>query len=165
MNEKYSLISSIAYVYLRLRGEQSHELYRLLSNWLSLPKVTLHFQKVEGFWTWSRRWSRPIQTPRSLSLTVARVAGNRQLSIEINGIVSLCHCVSLVVWTGLSERQIIVLLAEKCWDDFQTHHENISPNICKCLLFFDSSSLLPDEKRWGNIKTQTTKFLTMKREG
>ncbi len=30
-----------AYVYLRLRGEQSY--------WLLLPKVALHLHKVEGF--------------------------------------------------------------------------------------------------------------------
>ncbi len=36
----------------------------------------------------------------SLLLAVACVAGNRQLSIEMNGIVSLCHWESLVVWTG-----------------------------------------------------------------
>ncbi len=29
------------------------------------------------------------------------VANGRQLSTEMNGIVSLCCCVSLVVWTGL----------------------------------------------------------------
>ncbi len=34
-------------------------------------------------------------------VAIARVAGNRQLSIEMNGIVSLCRWVSLVVWTGL----------------------------------------------------------------
>ncbi len=43
----------------------------------------------------------PSGRQRSISLAVARVARNRQLSIEMNGIVSLCHCVSLVVWTGL----------------------------------------------------------------
>ncbi len=37
----------------------------------------------------------PSGRQRSLSLAVARVAGNRQLSIEMNGIVSLCRCVSL----------------------------------------------------------------------
>ncbi len=40
MNEKQSLIISIA-------GEQSHELNRLLSYWLLLPKVALHLHKVE----------------------------------------------------------------------------------------------------------------------
>ncbi len=89
---------SIEYVYLQLRGERSRELNRLLSYWLSLPKVALHLHKVEGFWTLSCRWTRPIQSP---TVAVARVAGNRQLSIEMNGIVSLCRWVSLVVWTGL----------------------------------------------------------------
>lgn len=32
------------YVYLQLRGERSHELYRLLSYWLLLLKVTLHLE-------------------------------------------------------------------------------------------------------------------------
>ncbi len=53
----------IEYVYLPLRGERSRELNRLLSYWLSLPKVALHLHKVEGFWTLSRRWTRPIQSP------------------------------------------------------------------------------------------------------
>ncbi len=43
----------------------------------------------------------PSVRQRLLMAAVALVAGNRQLSIEINGIVSLCRCVSLVVWTGL----------------------------------------------------------------
>ncbi len=34
----------------------------------------------------SERWTRPIRSP---TVVVARVAGNRQLSIEMNGIVSL----------------------------------------------------------------------------
>ncbi len=38
----------------------------------------------------------PSGRQRSLD-AVALVAGNRQLSIEMNGIVSLCRCVSLVV--------------------------------------------------------------------
>ncbi len=45
----------------------------------------------------------PSGRQRLLSLAVARVAGNRQLSIEMNGIVSLCRWVSLVVWTGLDK--------------------------------------------------------------
>ncbi|MGL6081039.1 MAG: hypothetical protein ACRC4N_00755 [Gammaproteobacteria bacterium] len=40
----------------------------------------------------SRR-TRPIRSP---TVAIARVAGNRQLSIEMNGIVSLCRRVSLV---------------------------------------------------------------------
>ncbi len=51
----------------------------------------------------------PSGRQRSLLLAVAHVAGNRQLSIEINGIVSLCRWVSLVVWTGLNG------LAGKCY--------------------------------------------------
>lgn len=35
------------------------------------------------------------------NITVPCVAGNWQLSIAMNGIVSLCRSVSLVVWTGL----------------------------------------------------------------
>ncbi len=63
MNEKQSLFFPIEYVYLPLRGERSLELNRLLSYWLSLPKVALHLHKVEGFWTLSRRWTRPIRSP------------------------------------------------------------------------------------------------------
>ncbi len=77
---------SIAYVYLRLRGKPSHELNRLLFYWLSLPKVALHLHTFEGLWTLSRRWTHPIQSP---TVAIARVAVNRQLSIEINGIASL----------------------------------------------------------------------------
>ncbi len=48
---------------------------------------------------------------RSLSLAVAPVAGSHQLSIDMNGIVSLCRWVSLVVWRGLKmEYQLIFLL-------------------------------------------------------
>ncbi len=60
---------SIAYVYLLLRGERSRELNRLLSYWLSLPKVALHLHKVEVFGTLSRRWTRPIRSP---TVTIAR---------------------------------------------------------------------------------------------
>ncbi len=40
MNEKQSLILSIA-------GEQSHELNRLLSYWLLLPKIALHLHNLK----------------------------------------------------------------------------------------------------------------------
>ncbi len=46
------------------------------------------------------RWTRPIWSP---TVAIARVAGNHQLSIEMNGIVTLCRCMSLVVWTGVNE--------------------------------------------------------------
>ncbi len=76
-------------VYLLLRGERSRELNRLLSYWLSLPKVALHLHNVKGLWTLSHHWTRPI---RSLLLSVAHVTGNRQLFIEMN---------EIVVWMGL----------------------------------------------------------------
>ncbi len=63
------LFIPIAYVYLRLRGERSHELNRLLFYWLSLPKVALRLHKVEGFWNLSRHWTRPI---RSSVVVIAR---------------------------------------------------------------------------------------------
>ncbi len=68
---------SIAYVYLLLRGERSRELNRLLSYWLSLPKVALHLHKVEGFWTLSRRWTRPIRSP---TVAIARCRSCRRKS-------------------------------------------------------------------------------------
>ncbi len=58
----------------------------------------------------------PSSRQRSLSLAVARVAGNRQLSIEINGIVSLCRWVSLVVWTGLKTLTLCCLRFLKQFD-------------------------------------------------
>ncbi len=74
-NRAYFL--SIAYVYLLLRGERSRELNRLLSYWLSLPKVALHLHKVEGFWTLSRRWTRPIRSP---TVAIARCRSCRRKS-------------------------------------------------------------------------------------
>ncbi len=111
MNEKQSLhFFPIEYVYLPLRGERSRELNRL-SYWLSLPKVALHLHKVEGFWTLLHRWTHPIRSP---TVAIAHVAGNRQLSIEMNGIVSLCRWVSLVVWTGLQSFYRIYFSPFRC---------------------------------------------------
>ncbi len=71
----------------------------------------------------------PSSRQRSLSLAVARVAGNQQLSIEMNGIVSLCRWVSLVVWTGLHSAGAVSpeRLRERWWRHNcftidQTHH-------------------------------------------
>ncbi len=47
--EKQSLLFSIEYVYLPLRGERSRKLNRLLSYWRLLQNVALHLHKVEGF--------------------------------------------------------------------------------------------------------------------
>ncbi len=58
-------------------------------------------------WMGSCRFVASLDTPHpSPMVAVARVAGNLQLSIEMNGIVSLCRWVSLVVWTGLKSISI-----------------------------------------------------------
>ncbi len=44
----------------------------------------------------------PLDTPHPVTIAVVRVAGNRQLFIEMNEIVSLYRCMSLVVWTGFN---------------------------------------------------------------
>ncbi len=88
----------IEYVYLPLRGERSRELNRLLSYWLSLPKVALHLHKVEGFWTLSRRWTRPIQSP---TVAIARCRSCRRKSPALHWNEWDRVALSLVVWTGL----------------------------------------------------------------
>ncbi len=92
MNEKWMRKKnnySFAYVYLQLRGEQSHKLYHFLSYWLSLPKFALHLHKVVGFCTLGCCWTRPI---RSLSLVSPEIAS---YPLKWMG---LCHYLSLVVW-------------------------------------------------------------------
>lgn len=54
----------------------------------TLTKVALHLHKVKHISTLSRRWTHGHCL-------------NHQLSLKMNGVMSLCRCVSLAVWTQL----------------------------------------------------------------
>lgn len=80
-------------------SDGSCAIHWLHSYWLSLPKVALHFCiKLNISQLCRIAGNTYILLP---NITVPCVAGNWQLSIAMNGIVSLCRSVSLVVWTGL----------------------------------------------------------------
>ncbi len=84
MKEKRSLLFFIAYVYLRLRGERSRELNRLLFLLAVAPESRSSFAiKLKD-----SKLVASLDTPHLVA--IARVAGNCRLSIEMNGIVSIC---------------------------------------------------------------------------
>ncbi len=119
MNEKQNLVSSIGYVYLQLRGEQSHKLYRLLSYWLSLPKVTLHLHKVEGFWALSRCWTCHIRSP-TVAIDCCRLCLWKSPVLHWNE----WDCVTLLLRVTCSVNMASVI--RKIWWPSRAQHNKIT---------------------------------------